>query len=357
METASIREDYMLRCIELAHLGFGVTAPNPMVGSVIVHNETIIGEGFHQKFGGPHAEVNAINSVTDKGLLSESTLYVNLEPCSHFGKTPPCSDLIIKHRIPRVVVCNIDPNLQVKGKGIEKLRKAGIEVITGILETEGEKLNKRFFTYHRKSRPYIILKWAQTEDRFIDVERHPSQPQQPTWISDDDALMLAHKWRSEEQAIMVGTNTAFIDNPKLNVRHWTGKNPVRVVIDRTLRLPHSLHLFDGSVRTLIFTQQEIEDQDKTNLQLITVPFDEYLPEHILGELYRQQIQSLIIEGGTRLITSFLSANLWDEARVYTGNKYFGSGLPAPLMEKEPVITETWGNCRLNYFTNTLPFVK
>lgn len=349
METSTSHEQYMLRCIELARLGFGETAPNPMVGSVIVHKGKIIGEGYHHKCGLPHAEVNAIESVADKSLLPESTLYVSLEPCSHFGKTPPCSDLIIQHKIPKVVICNVDPNPKVKGKGIEKLRNAGIEVITDVLREAGEELNKRFFMFYRKSRPYIILKWAQTQDGFIDIERAPGQQQRPTWITNEEARMLVHKWRSEEQAIMVGTNTAFLDNPKLNVRDWTGKHPTRIVIDRTLRLPQSLNLFDGSVPTIVFTQEETEDEENTNVEFVTIPFDEYLPEHILGELYRRQIQSLIIEGGAKLLNSFIDAELWDEARVFTGEKYFHSGVSAPKIPQKPIFTELTKSYRLDFY--------
>jgi diaminohydroxyphosphoribosylaminopyrimidine deaminase/5-amino-6-(5-phosphoribosylamino)uracil reductase len=352
METVFSHEQYMRRCIELARSGFGATSPNPLVGAVIVHNDKIIGEGYHQKFGGAHAEVNAINAVADKSLLCDSTLYVNLEPCAHFGKTPPCANLIIQQQIPRVVLANEDPNPAVKGKGIEKLKNAGIEVTTDVLKAEGEELNKRFFSYHRKSRPFIILKWAQTEDGYIDVIRSHTQPQKPTWITTEEARMLVHKWRSEEQAIMVGTNTAFLDNPKLNVREWTGKSPIRIVIDRTLRLPQNLNLFDGSIPTIIFTQQEVEEQDMPNVEYITIPFDEYLPEHILGGLYRKHVQSLIIEGGTKLINTFRMANLWDEARVFTGQKYFIAGIEAPRLETSPLETESWHDFKLDIFRNT-----
>lgn len=349
METSSSHEQYMYRCLELAKLGFGETAPNPMVGSIVVNHQKIIGEGYHHKFGEAHAEVNAINAVKDKSLLSESTLYVNLEPCSHFGKTPPCSDLIIQHKIPRVVIANVDPNRLVKGKGIEKLKNAGIEVTTDILKAEGEELNKRFFMFHRKSRPYIILKWAQTEDGFLDIERTPGKPQSPTWITSEEARMLVHKWRSEEQSIMVGTNTAFLDNPKLNVRDWVGKHPTRILIDRQLRLPQNLNLFDGSIPTLVFTHREVEEDENPKVQFITIPFDEYLPEHMLGELFRRQIQSLIVEGGAKLINSFTEALLWDEARVFTGNKFFGSGVIAPKLGVAPVATENWRDFKLEVF--------
>lgn len=349
METFSNDEQYMLRCLELAKLGFGETAPNPMVGSVIVNNNKIIGEGYHRRFGEAHAEANAINSVFDKNLLTQSTLYVNLEPCSHFGKTPPCADLIIQHKIPKVVLCNTDPNRLVKGKGIEKLRAAGIQVITDVLKSAGEELNKRFFMFHRKSRPYIILKWAQTTDGFIDIERSPGQPQRPTWITSEEARMLVHKWRSEEQSIMVGTNTVFLDNPQLNVRDWTGKHPVRILVDRSLRLPQNLRLFDGSIPTLVFTHKELEEDENKNVTFVSIPFDEYLPEHILGELYRRNIQSIIIEGGAKLLTSFIEAELWDETRVFTGNQYFASGVAAPKIDKAPITTEYWKDFKLDIF--------
>lgn len=357
MQSITNHETYMLRCFELARLGQGNVAPNPMVGSVIIYNQKIIGEGYHQKFGGPHAEVNAIHSVKDKRLLQDSTLYVNLEPCAHFGKTPPCADMILDHKIPRVVICNLDPNRLVKGKGIEKLKNGGVDVTTDVLVNDGLELNKRFFTFQKKTRPYIILKWAQTEDRFIDIIRHPAQPQTPTWITNEEARLLVHKWRAEEQAIMVGTNTAFLDNPKLNVRDWTGKSPLRIVIDRRLRLPRNLNLFDGSLPTLIFTQQNTEDLEGKNTEYVNIAFDEFLPEHILGELYRRQIQSVIIEGGAKLITSFLSANLWDESRVFTGNNYFGSGIPAPQMENAPTFIEHWKDFRLENFKHQLPIGK
>jgi len=357
METSSTHEQYMLRCLELARLGFGQTAPNPMVGSVIVFNNKIIGEGYHHKFGDSHAEVNAIESVKDKSLLSESTLYVNLEPCSHFGKTPPCSELIIQHKIPRVVIGNVDPNRLVKGKGIEKLKSAGIDVTIGVLKEAGEELNKRFFMFHQKNRPYIILKWAQTDDGFIDIDRSPTQPHRPTWITNEEARMLVHKWRSEEQAIMVGTNTVFLDNPKLNVRNWTGNHPVRVLIDRSLRLPQNLNLFDGSIPTIVFTHKEVEPDENPKVEFVTIPFDEYLPEHMLGELYRRQIQSLIIEGGAKLINSFLEANLWEEARVFTGDKFFAAGIDAPKIGLSPHMRESWKDFRLDIFKQDIASIR
>lgn len=346
-----LQELYMQRCLDLASAGLGKTAPNPLVGSIIVYQDTIIGEGYHQHFGGPHAEVNAIESVKDKSLLNKSVLYVNLEPCSHFGKTPPCADLILSCKIPKVVIGNLDPNPKVCGKGIQKLRDAGVEVQTDVLKNQGEELNKRFFTFHKRSRPYVILKWAQTNDRFIDKLRLPIENKQPSWITNEEARVLVHKWRSEEQAILVGTNTAFMDNPKLNIRNWSGKNPLRVVIDRRLRLPKNLHVFDGTQPTLVITQENTEDLNEPNLEYVSLTFDEYLPEYLLGELYRRQVQSLIIEGGTKILESFIQNRLWDESRVFTGKSYFTEGIPAPVMPVAPVFTEYWNEFKLDIFRN------
>ena len=249
-------EKYMSRCLDLAILGKGNVSPNPMVGSVIVHRDKIIGEGFHQKYGQSHAEVNAINSVNNQLLLEESVLYVNLEPCAHYGLTPPCSDLIIQKKIPKVVIGTLDPYSEVAGKGVEKMRKAGIEVDIGILENECYELNRRFFTYHIKKRPYIILKWAQTADGFIDIKRKKTETGEPYWITGDLALRLVHKIRSSEDAIMVGTNTAINDNPSLTVRNWSGRDPLRIAIDRNLRLPDSLNIFNQTSRTIIFNAKK-----------------------------------------------------------------------------------------------------
>lgn len=344
-------EQYMNRCMELALNGLGQTAPNPMVGAVIVADNRIIGEGYHRQCGEAHAEVNAIASVADKSLLKNSTLYVNLEPCSHFGKTPPCADLIIQHQISKVVISNVDPNIKVRGKGIEKLRNAGIEVITDVLKTQGEALNKRFFIYHRKNRPYIILKWAQSGDNFLDIVRYPTDAKRPTWITNEEARMLVHKWRSEEQAILVGTNTAFMDNPQLNVRDWTGKNPLRIVLDRRLRLPKNLNLFNKKIPTLVFTHREMEEQEDGNIEYMTLKQDSYFPENILGELYRRQIQSLIVEGGAKVLNAFLDAQLWDESRVFSGKKYFTEGISAPVMPVPPLYTEHWPDFKLDIFRN------
>jgi diaminohydroxyphosphoribosylaminopyrimidine deaminase/5-amino-6-(5-phosphoribosylamino)uracil reductase len=320
------QEKYMNRCLQLAANGRQNTAPNPMVGCVIVHNNKIIGEGYHRKYGEAHAEVNAINSVKNPELLKDSTLFVNLEPCAHHGKTPPCSDLIIRKKIPRVVIGTKDIYAEVAGKGIEKMQKAGIEVITGVLEKESLELNKRFFTFHGKKRPYVILKWAETSDGFIDTERK-SGDTGINWITGKHLRIAVHKLRSEESAILVGTDTARIDNPMLNTRLWHGKNPVRFVIDRSLSLPPSLHLFDGKIPTYIFTEKTATG--KTNLNYITLDFGNNLPEQIVAELYKLELQSVIIEGGKKTIQSFIDAGLWDEAIIFRGNKTFGKGLKAP----------------------------
>lgn len=322
-------EIFMKRCIELAAMGLGHTYPNPVVGSVIVHENNIIGEGYHTKAGEPHAEVNAINSVHDKNLLKNSTIYVNLEPCSHFGKTPPCADLIIEKKIPEVVIGTSDPNIKVAGKGIEKLKNAGCNVVTGILENECSELNKRFFTFHSKNRPYIILKWAQTADGFIDIERKPDEPIKPYWITNEISRILVHKWRSEEQAIMIGTNTALKDNPQLNVRDWFGINPVKVVIDRKLIIGKEKNIFQNNVKTIVFNEMTDKISNTYNQEFIKISFNENIIPQILDVLFKIQTQSVIVEGGTFLINSFYNSNLWDEARVFVGNRFFYKGVKAP----------------------------
>ena len=319
----------MNRCLGLAELGLGFAAPNPLVGSVIVHHNRIIGEGYHQVFGGPHAEVNAIEAVADKSLLTGSTLYVNLEPCSHSGKTPPCADLIIKTGIPEVVIGTSDPNPVVSGNGINKLKQAGIRVISGVLEDRCLALNRRFFTFHNFKRPYVILKWAQTRDGFMDIDRSDSGIHQPTWISNEISRMLVHKWRSEEQAILIGTQTALMDNPRLNVREWPGNSPIRMIIDRNLRLPGDLHVFDNSSSTLVFNG--IKDSREQQTEYVRLDFSGSILDQLLTFLYARNIQSVFVEGGQKLLTSFISENRWDEARVFTGQGKFGHGLPAPVI--------------------------
>ena len=338
MEHDALHKKYMKRCIDLARLGCGSTAPNPMVGSVIVCGDRIIGEGFHRKAGLAHAEVNAVGSVKDKDLLAKSILYVNLEPCAHTGKTPPCSDLIIHCRIPSVVIGTLDPHEVVGGKGIARLHQAGIAVTTGICRESCIDLNKRFFTYHLLKRPYIILKWAQSADGFIDVLREKSDPARPNWISNELSRKLVHKWRTEEQAIMVGTYTALLDNPRLNAREWPGKNPLRIVLDRTLRLPANLHLFDQQIATLIIN--EIRDETVGLCRYRIIPFTRNLLPSVMNLLHEQGIQSLMVEGGKKLLESFIKSGLWDEARIFTGQKPFGSGIKAPEIEDQ-VKQQTW----------------
>jgi diaminohydroxyphosphoribosylaminopyrimidine deaminase / 5-amino-6-(5-phosphoribosylamino)uracil reductase len=340
-------EKYINRCLELAQLGAGEVAPNPMVGCVIVCQGKIIGEGYHRKYGEAHAEVNAINAVNNQKLLKESTLYVTLEPCAHFGLTPPCSDLIVEKQIPKVVIGTIDPFASVAGKGIEKLKKAGIQVEVGILEKECREINKRFFTFHEKGRPYIILKWAQTQDGFIDVERTSEDYGEPTWITGDLALRLVHKIRSEECAILVGRKTAKKDNPSLSVRHWTGKNPLRLVIDNQLQLPGNINLLDGSTETFIFNT--IKNEKGNNLHFIKTGDTKDTIQQILDELHNQKILSVIIEGGKQLLESFIEMNLWDEAHIFTGPKFFGLGVQAPKLKGKIIATEILDNDSLFVF--------
>jgi diaminohydroxyphosphoribosylaminopyrimidine deaminase/5-amino-6-(5-phosphoribosylamino)uracil reductase len=325
----TLRETYMNRCLDLAIHGLGSTAPNPLVGSVVVYDGHIIGEGFHHKFGGPHAEVNAINSVKDKTLLPDSVLYVNLEPCSHTGKTPPCSEMIIEAGIREIVIGTTDPNPLVSGNGIKSLENAGVKVTNGILKDHCLLLNKRFFTFHTRRRPYIIMKWAQTSDGFIDVIRENPGTSQPTWISNEISRMLVHKWRSEEQAILVGTKTAILDNPRLNVREWSGNSPIRMVIDRTLRLSKKLNLFDNNSITFVFN--EITELHEENTHYVRISFDGSFLENMLGYLFEKGIQSILVEGGRMLIDSLIQSNLWDEARVFIGQKQFGDGVAAPVI--------------------------
>lgn len=322
-------EKYMQRCIDLAELGKGSASPNPMVGAVVVFNDKIIGEGYHHAYGRAHAEVNAISAVVNKfpdsaELLAQSTIYVSLEPCAHYGKTPPCADLIIKHQIPKVIVGCRDPFDQVNGKGIEKLKEAGIEVITGVMEEECRWLNRRFFTRVLKHRPYVILKWAQTADGFF----APGDNTQ-FWITGSESRKLVHQWRAEEDAVLVGKNTAAIDNPQLNVRYVPGRSPKRVVIDRRLELNNSLNIFDQSVDTLIFNEIKT-DIDGKNKYIALEDFERYVPQYILFQLYLQDIQSVIIEGGVRTLNSFIEAGLWDEARIFTGEHELAKGIKAPV---------------------------
>ncbi len=323
-------EKFMRRCIQLAKNGLGTTAPNPMVGAVIVHNNLIIGEGYTSPFGGAHAEVNAIASVTRKEVLPQSTLYVSLEPCSHFGKTPPCADMITDHNIQRVVIGLLDPHEKVAGKGIQKLKDAGCHVLVGVLEKECREHHKRFLTFHNKKRPYIILKWAETADGFIAPEKQLRNTEpEPYWITGGLARQIVHKWRSEEQAILVGTTTVLEDNPKLDVRFWSGKSPIRVVIDKNLKVPLTYHVLDKKQKTIVFTSVKDTSKYVDGIDYIVLDELQYNAEAICSRLYLLNIQSILIEGGTRTLQSFIDKNLWNEARIFKGPSLFKTGIKAP----------------------------
>ena len=345
-----IDEIYILRCLELARKGLGKTRQNPLVGSVIVYDKKIIGEGYHQNFGGPHAEVNAINSVKDKTLLPKSTLYVNLEPCSHFGKTPPCTSLIKQWKIPRVVIGSIDTNTGVAGNGIRILRDSGIEVISGIKEKESLFLNRRFYTFHEKKRPYIILKWAQSEDGFIDIVRKPENNGKPNWISNQTGRILVHKWRSEEMAIMAGTNTIITDDPDLTVRYWFGENPLRVIPDKNTRLSENFKIFNNKSKTLIFTSA-YKKLISQNIEFFHLPEDQFSISKMMEELYKRNILSILIEGGAEILKSFIDPGMWDEARVFIGDKPFIEGIKAPVMNINPVEFFNFNANQCNIFIN------
>lgn len=337
----------MQRCLDLARLGAGKVAPNPMVGAVLVHGDRIIGEGWHQQYGGPHAEVHCIQDAISRGgetLLPESTIYVSLEPCAHTGKTPPCADLIIRYKIPRVVMACRDPFEAVNGRGMEKLREAGVEVICGVLEKEAVELNKRFFTFHIRKRPYVILKWARTADGYI------GQPGSRLLISNACSNRLVHRWRSEEAAILVGTETALQDDPQLNNRLWPGPSPLRMVLDMNLRLPASLRMFSDGEKTIVYNA--IKTGEEGTVQYLQLSKDKPLVEQVLGAMQQLRILSVLVEGGARLIQSFIQAGLWDEIRVIQSQKKSGTGIPAPLFEKiSPLSTEVMADDEIFYYRN------
>lgn len=319
-------EKYIRRCIQLARNGMCNTPPNPMVGAVIVHNDRIIGEGYHAHCGEGHAEVNAIRSVKDESLLRDSTIYVSLEPCSHYGKTPPCADLIIRKGIPRVVVGCVDPFSLVSGRGIQKLRDAGIDVKVGVLENECRQLIKRFVTFNTRQRPYITLKWAESADGFIDINREGGRP---VVLSTPITSMYVHKQRAEHQAILVGRKTALLDNPSLTTRYWYGKNPVRMVIDKELTLPTSLKLFDGSTPTWIFTA--LEKESTPQVTYIKLDFNQNILPQILQKLYENKLQALLVEGGSQLLQSFIDEELWDEIYTEHTATSLGNGIKSPVV--------------------------
>jgi diaminohydroxyphosphoribosylaminopyrimidine deaminase/5-amino-6-(5-phosphoribosylamino)uracil reductase len=352
MTSSAKDEIYMHRCLELARKGLGLTRQNPLVGSVVVYNDHIIGEGYHHEFGGPHAEVNAIQSVKDHTLLNKSCLYVNLEPCSHYGKTPPCSLLIKETGISRIVIGCVDPNPAVSGKGIEILKSGGADVITGVLEDDSRFLNRRFFTYHLQRRPYIILKWAQSQDGFIDRDRNVTGMSNPSWITNHTARMLVHKWRAEELSIMTGTNTIHLDNPELNVREWPGINPFRIIPDRNGRLFEGLNVMNGSSPTIIFSGDKKEIPECSNY--LRIPVESFDIAVLLKELFKRQIISVFVEGGAKLIQSFINSGLWDESFVFLGNKIFNSGVKAPVLNSEPEKTVEFRGVKILIYRN---FVK
>ena len=346
----NIHEKYINRCIEIGKNGLGTTAPNPMVGCVIVHEQKIIGEGYTSPFGGHHAEVNAIKNVKDKSILESATIYVTLEPCSHFGKTPPCSDLIIKHKIPHVVIGCMDDNPKVAGKGIAKLKSAKCQITLGVLEAECKIHHKRFFTFHNKKRPYIILKWAETQDGYIAPASKDKR--EPVWITHSYSRQLVHKWRAEEQAILVGTNTVLEDNPSLTVRDWTGKNPIRIVLDQHLIISTDSKVFNKEAKTILITSEKKQDESHQEFtQTIDWSSKNTIARQICEILYNNEINSVIIEGGSKTLQTFIDGNLWDEARVFKGKSTFGKGILAPTIQGKHISEEKILSDNLKIYTN------
>ncbi|TKC10190.1 bifunctional diaminohydroxyphosphoribosylaminopyrimidine deaminase/5-amino-6-(5-phosphoribosylamino)uracil reductase RibD [Pedobacter polaris] len=343
-------ELYMQRCLELAVLGMGNVSPNPMVGCVIVHENEIIGEGYHQKIGEAHAEVNAINNVFTKfgdsapTLLKNATVYVSLEPCAHFGKTPPCADLLVKHQVKKVVIGNTDPFEIVNGKGIEKLKSAGIQVVIGILEDKCSYINRRFFNRIKQQRPFIILKWAQTANQYFAPMGGTQQ-----WITGPLSKQLSHQWRGEEDAILVGKQTALIDNPLLTNRNSSGKNPIRIVIDRSLTIPTTHHLYNNEAKTIIFNEVKTAVVENIHfIQMEDMKF--YLAQKIAFQLYLMDIQSVIIEGGAQILNQFINANLWDEARIFTSKINWNEGIKAPEIKGNVIEQLSLGDDDLTIYT-------
>jgi diaminohydroxyphosphoribosylaminopyrimidine deaminase/5-amino-6-(5-phosphoribosylamino)uracil reductase len=333
LDSLSRDEKYMQRCIQIARNGLGATAPNPMVGAVIVHENRIVGEGFTSAYGGAHAEVNAIASVKDTSLLKSSTLFVTLEPCSHFGKTPPCADLIIKNKIPNVVIGLTDPHKKVAGQGIKKLEEAGCKVEVGVLKEACAEHHKRFLTFHAKQRPFIILKWAETADGFMaPAQTLRGETKEPYWITNGRSRQLVHRWRSEEQAILVGTTTVLADNPQLNLRDWAGKPPTRIVLDRKLTIPTDYHVLDGKQPTIVCTEISDARRYRKGVSYSILDFAARVPEQLCKIMFEEQIQSVLIEGGCQTLESFIQSGLWDEARIFKGANNFRKGLKAPKIK-------------------------
>lgn len=332
-------ELYMQRCLQLAQLGAGKVSTNPLVGCIVVHNGIIIGEGYHHAYGQAHAEVNAINAVADKSILPQSTLFVTLEPCAHYGKTPPCADLITTHQLQRVVIGTTDTFSLVAGKGIEKLKNAGIEVTVGVLENECRYQNRRFFCFNEKKRPYVLLKWAQTADGFIG--RLPNENDLDKGISNAETNIWVHRLRTEEDAILVGKNTALRDNPSLTARLWQGKNPTRVLIDRKLEVPKTFNIFKDDARVIVFN--ETTEQEDGHVHYSKISFEQPLIPQVLDGLYKKNIQSVLVEGGAATLQQFIDARLWDEAFVITSSKTWGHGIKAPQINGTVLTTQTIGN--------------
>ncbi|WP_166334397.1 bifunctional diaminohydroxyphosphoribosylaminopyrimidine deaminase/5-amino-6-(5-phosphoribosylamino)uracil reductase RibD [Sphingobacterium chungjuense] len=337
-------ELYMRRCLQLAEMGAGTVSPNPMVGAVIVHDQQIVGEGYTSPYGGPHAEVNAVQEVITKygetdaaKMLKNSTIYVSLEPCAHFGKTPPCADMLARYQLQKVVIACQDPFAKVNGAGVQRLQDAGIEVVLGLLEQEAQWLNRRFFTRLEQQRPYVILKWAQTSNGFL-ASLEPKQQ----WISNSASQQLVHKWRAEEDAILVGTRTALIDNPSLTVRDWVGSHPKRVLIDKNLSVAADASILNAEVETLVFNAKKTDWS--THVKYIELEnFDLYLPHNILYQLHLMDVQSIIIEGGSKTHQMFIDAGLWDEARIFSADFEWENGLPAPTVNGRLVEKMQVGN--------------
>ncbi len=338
---------YMKRAIELAAMATGNTSPNPLVGAVIVAGGRIIGEGYHTAAGKPHAEIMAINSVKDKGLLKKSVIYVSLEPCSHYGRTPPCAERIKQEGIPEVVIACKDPNPGVNGRGIGILRQAGVKVRTGVLEDEAREMNRRFITFHEKGRPYIILKWAQSFDAYLDRLRMEDSTRGPNWITGMEERILVHKWRTEEDAILIGDRTACNDDPRLDARLWAGSNPRRFVLSESPELPGDLKIFKGEPRTLIFSSGSTKPMDGADYHKIKSR-DKALGE-VLDYMYKKEILSLIVEGGYTVLSQFIDAGLWDEARIFKGEMIFSAGLKAPLIEGMVTGRQDFPLSRLEYW--------
>lgn len=336
---------YMKRALDLASMAGGMTRPNPLVGAVIVHNDRVIGEGFHTRAGEPHAEVEALRRVADISMLRDSDIYVTLEPCSHHGKTPPCAEMIVREGFRRVIVGTPDTSSKVSGRGIEILRRSGCEVVSPVLNDRCRHINRRFFSHHEKGRPYIVLKWATTADGFFDAERDPGKPAGPHWITGMEERILVHKWRSEEHSVMIGENTLCNDDPSLDVRYWSGINPVRIVISDSQQLPDGYRLISDGGHTLVFRPGHTTSS--ANVEYISITDRNKALHQVLAELHHREIQSVLVEGGAGLLAQFISMGLWDEARVFTGRVIFGTGLPAPIIEGYPVDSLEFSESRLD----------